>query len=317
MDVVEGVIDAMFRALTSRQRMWQSLADTELEKYSAINAETDGEYFFQLNRVRPSSHFTGMQALLDWLVAIANDQIACIDDGDDTESSRSFLTRFQGEFTALVSPQYAINAGAAVDALREGYIDLGTHCISVFARLVFAVDFKTIITEFFTPAWYAQKRMTQIVSTFQDYLGDYERVLHPSLRDILVEEFADQLLLTYLQCVRNKGAKFRRQDPFMEKIKDDVLTAFAWFEQFPSFADVKQKWRVIDGFTQMLEADKASLPQVYESFKMSYWDVGMPWVEATLRARDDFDRSTLNSIKAKAAEVYVDRGPETIMSKVK
>jgi exocyst complex component 3 len=42
-DVAEGVVDAMFRALTSRQRMWQSLVDSELEKYSQPNAESDGE----------------------------------------------------------------------------------------------------------------------------------------------------------------------------------------------------------------------------------------------------------------------------------
>jgi exocyst complex component 3 len=259
----------------------------------------------------------GMQALLDWLVAIANDQIACIDDGDDSETSRSYVSRFQQEFSEMVSPQYAANGSAAVDALREGYIDLGTHCISVFSSLIFVVDFKTITAEFFTPAWYAQKRMSQIVSTFQDYLGDYEKILHPSLRDILIEEFGDQLLLCYLQSVRNKGSKLRRQDPFIEKIKDDVLTAFGWFEQFPNFQDIKQKWRVIDGFTQMLEGEKASLPAIYESFKMDYWDVGMPWVEAVLRARDDFDRSMLNAVKAKSAEVYVERGPDTIMSKVK
>ena len=36
-----------------------------------------------------------------------------------------------------------------------------------------------------------------------------------------------------------------------------------------------------------------------------------------LRARDDFDRGMLNAVKARAAQIDVVRGMETIMMKVK
>ena len=134
------------------------------------------------------------------------------------------------------------------------------------------------------------------MSTFQDYLADYERVLHPSLRDILVEELADELLAHYLSAVRNRGAKFRRSDPFVEKIKDDVLTAFNFFESYHSFPEIKTKWRAVDGFVKLLEADKSAVPAIYESVKGQYWDVQMGWIEAVLRARDDFERSMLNAV---------------------
>jgi len=298
-DVAEGVIDAMFRALSSRQRMWESLVDTELAKYSS------------------SPDQDGLQALQDWLVAIANDQIACIDEGDAEDGVASYLTNFERDITPLVSPQYTTTIAAQIDSLRNGYVDLGTHCIHVFATLIFQVDFRLITPEFFTPTWYNQRRVAQIVSTFQDYLSDYEQVLHPSLRDILVEELADELLTNYLSSVRNKGAKFRRQDPFMDKIKDDLLTAFGFFENYPSFPDIKMKWRVVDYFCRLLSAEKAAIPDEYTQFKGQYWDVQIGWVEAVLRARDDFERSMLNAVKAKAAEVEVERGVETVMSKVK
>jgi exocyst complex component 3 len=77
-DVAEGVIEAMFRALGNRQKMWQTLAEAELEKHSGLNMDD------------------GLQSLQDWLVAIANDQIACIDEGDpDVEGQRSY--RIYGE----------------------------------------------------------------------------------------------------------------------------------------------------------------------------------------------------------------------------
>ncbi|KAF2470695.1 exocyst complex component Sec6 [Lindgomyces ingoldianus] len=300
-DVSEGVIEAMFRALSSRQRMWQSLAEAELAKYALPTAEQDG-----------------MQALQDWLVTIANDQIACIDDGDqEVDGTVSYLTSFERDITPLVSAAYTPNVTAQIETLRNGYIDLGTTCIKIFTSLIFCVDFRAIMSEFFTPAWYSSQRIRAIVSTFQDYLADYDRVLVPLLQDILVQELADELLAHYLSAVRNKGAKFRRSDPFTEKIRDDILTVFGFFEAYPIGPEIKIQWRVVEGFVSLLEADKASVPDVYEQFKLAYWDVQIGWVEAVLRSRDDFERSMLNAVKARAAEVNVERGLETIMSKVK
>lgn len=297
-DVAEGVIEAMFRALSARQRMWESLVEAEQSKYSSPNADQDG-----------------LQALQDWLVAIANDQIACIDDVDEVRPS--YLTNFQRDITPLGSESYLSVIDTQIESLRNGYIDLGTTCIRIFGSLIFLVDFKPIIPEFFTPTWYAQKRIGAITSTFNDYLADYRDVLHPSLVDILVEELSDQLLIAYLSSVRNKGAKFRRADPFSEKIRDDVLTVFEFFEKFPSYQDIRERWRVVGEFVKLLEAEKSQVPFAYESFKQQYTDVQIGWIEAALRSRDDFDRSMLNAVKAKAAEVDVERGQETIMSKVK
>ena len=43
----------------------------------------------------------------------------------------------------------------------------------------------------------------------------------------------------------------------------------------------------------------------------------MSWVESSLRTRDDYDRALLSGVKAKSAEVYVERGMDTIMGKIK
>ncbi|KAL8955304.1 MAG: hypothetical protein Q9193_006795 [Seirophora villosa] len=315
-DVAEGVFDAMFRALKSRQNLWQNMIDSEAQKY----------------KTPPGADGESMQVFQDWLVAIANDQIACIDDNED---QTGYLTRFQRDLEPLVSPAYmSAHALPALDALRDGFVDLGTHCITAFAGLIFAVDFRATVADFFTPKWYQEYGMKRIATTFDDYIGDYAKVLHRSLLDVLVEELADDLLAHYLSAAaRNKGARFRRADPFTEKFKDDVLTAFEFFAGLGGdggggrdelrglvtvdFAAIKRKWRVVDKLVRLLEADKAGVVVVYEEFKRECWDLQMGWVESVLRARDDFDRSMLAAVKAKAGEVYVERGPETIMSKVK
>ena len=298
-DVAEGVIESMFQALKSRQSTWQRMVDEESVKYT-----------------RPSSDLEGLSVLQDWLVSVANDQIACIDDNEDA-GQLGYLTRFQHDFESLISPQYTSKAVAEIEDLRDAFVDAGTHCITTFVGLIFSIDFRSTMPEIFTQKWYSDTAMKRIISTFEDYIGDYSSVLHHSLRDIFIEELADELLVRYLWCVRNKGTKFRRFDPFTDKFKDDILTAFGFFQKFTDFPIIKQKWRVVDFLVRMLEAEKANVPVVYEAFKKDYWDLQLSWVESVLRARDDYDRGLLSSVKAKASEVYVERGPETIMSKVK
>lgn len=298
-DVTEGVLDEMFRALKRRQEYWTRLVDDECAKYKS-----------------PSSDQDGLQVMQDWLVAVANDQISCIDDNEDA-GQLGYLTRFRRDFEPLVTPKYMLQAQVELDAIRDGYVDLSTHCISAFVSLIFAVDFRGTITEFFTPKWYTEYGMKRITSTFDDYISDYAEVLHHSMVDIFVEELADTLLVRYLLGVRNKGAKFRRSEPFTEKVKDDVITAFDFFKKFPDFDLIKQKWRVVDFLVRLLESDKANVAKVYEALKREYWDVQLGWVEGVLRSRDDYERGMLSAVKARAAEVYVERGPETIMSKVK
>lgn len=304
-DVTEGVIDAMFRSLKSRQSMWQALVDDECTKYKSPAYE----------------NAEGLQVLQDWLIAVANDQIACVDDNEEL-GQLGYLTRFRRDFENLVSPEYmASRADPELDSLRDGYVDLSTHCLALFVDLVFTIDFKTTLPDFFTPKWYTEFAIKRITSTFDDYMSDYSTVLHPSLTDILVEELSDELLVRYLSSIRNKGVKFRRQDPFTDKFKDDVLTVFAFFQKFPdAFAGtIKQKWRLVDWLVRLLEADKSSgaVVAVYEGFKTEYWDLQLSWVEAVLRSRDDFERSMVSAVKAKAAELYVETGMETTMGKVR
>lgn len=303
-DVIEGIIDSMFRALKGRQTAWQTVVDEECAKYNNVTME----------------QAEGLQPLQDWLVAVANDQIACIDDNEEA-GQFGYLTRFKRDIESLVTPKYMDErATTELDALRDGYVDLSTHCLTQFANLIFTVDFRTTLPEFFTPRWYSEFAIKRITSTFEDYMADYGSVLHPSLTEILVEELSDELLVRYLSAIRNRGVKFRRQDPFTEKFKDDILTVFAFFQKFPdSFqTTIKHKWRLVDWLVRLLEADKgAGVVNVYESLRTEYWDLQMSWVEAVLRSRDDFERSMINSIKARAAEMNIERGLETIMSKVK
>ncbi|KAM0426991.1 hypothetical protein ACHAPT_007889 [Fusarium lateritium] len=302
-DVVEGVIDAMFARLRSRQQSWQTMLDVEATKYEE-------------GRV---PDLEGFQALQDWLVATANDQIACIDDNEE-ENRLGYLSSFRRLVEQHVTPAYLERIDAEVSTLRDGYVDFSTWCITRFSQLIFSVDFGTVMPDFFTPRWYTSTAMKQMVVTFEEYVNDYRQVLHHSLVDIFVEIFAEELLVRYLSAVRNKGAKFRRTDPFQDKLFNDIATAFELFSSLPSpdiGASIKETWRVTEHFLRLLTADRDAVVDTYAAFKMAYWDLNPSWVEAVLRTRDDFERGMATAVKNKAANITVERGAETIMSRVK
>ncbi|MBE3109896.1 MAG: hypothetical protein IMZ46_05185 [Acidobacteria bacterium] len=305
-DVAEGVVDAMVLRLRSRQRAWQDMLADEAAGYEGGAAAAAAE-------------MEGFQSLQDWLVATANDQIACIDDNED-EGRLGYLSGFCAKFEPLVGQGYLDRAAPEIAGLRDGYVDFSTWCITKFAHLIFAVDFRPVMPEFFTPKWYGATAMKQIVVTFEEYVGDYRQVLHASLVDIFVEIFADELLVRYLSSVRNRGAKLKRSEPFQQKIFSDVETAFEFFDALPSpeLADgIKATWRVTEPFLELLTAPKEGVADAFEAFKGMYWDLQVGWVEAVLRCRDDFERGMLNAVKGRAARMEVVRGPDTIMGKVK
>ncbi|KAF2847193.1 exocyst complex component Sec6 [Plenodomus tracheiphilus IPT5] len=304
-DVAEGVVDSMFRALITRQRIWNQLITEEKEKYAGPTPSLDGE---------------GVAVFQEWLVAIANDQIICIDDGEEPNAQASFVTVFEREVTPLVSQTYLSDRlPMQIDELRNGYIDISSHCIQIFCQLIFLTDFKPILSKFFTPDWYNRTDMASIITTFKDYLSDYDDLLHRSLRDLLIDSLADELLIQYLSSIRNKGARFRRTDAYAAKIKDDLITAFEFFRSYGQQGlEITQRWRAVEYFLKLLESDKSQVQWVFVEFKRGYRDVGVGWVEAVLRSRDDFERSMLNAVKAKAAEMVGEEGGEDqIMGRVK
>lgn len=332
-DVVEGVIDAMFSALKQRQQLWQAAINDETARYSSSTPST----------IDPE----GVSALQDWLIALANDQITCVDDSSSDEHS-SYLARLQTDFEPLVTPAYiSARAIPEIDTLRLGFIDLATSSIASFISLIFSIDFRSTLQDFFTPKWYTETGMRRICSTFEDYLADYKATLHPTLLDVFVEELADQLLISYLSCIRNKHVKFRRSgDAFVDKFRDDVITAFEFFEALtlPSspeandappapplvpgfdFPALKAKYKAINFTVRLLEADKTAIVGVFEEFKTVYPDVQVGWVEAVLRSRDDFERAMSKGVKAKAGKMSGTKssiaggewqGMETVMGKVK
>lgn len=325
-DITEGVCDAMFRAIKTRIDMWYELTSGELMRYTRAS-QSGGEM--------PS--LDGIPILQDWLFALANDQMVSVHDEDDTGQGQGrhigHLTSFSQDMSKLVSQEYSMSAREKVSKITDDMLDLSVHCLSVFTKLVFAIDFRTIMGDFFTPKWYGHggarggSSMGSIITTFEDYLNDYRPALHHILGDVLVQDLCKRLLQAYLSAVRNRGAKFRRQDDYQSRFRDDIQTVFAFFQKHANentFQDeIKENWKVMQAVTNILDADKHVLPQAFRDFLQVYWDVKVGWVEALLRCRDDIDwgplgdgRGIIKGIRTDAASLREQGPAESIMGPV-
>lgn len=127
-DVVEGVMSSMCAALKSRQQQWEKLISDEVDKYKNTTPEL----------------LETMQPLQEYLLAISNDNIACVDDSpdmvNDITAHAGYLTRFRDHFFNLATPPSArfqsTNAQTEIEALREGYVDVATHAMASFVKLI-------------------------------------------------------------------------------------------------------------------------------------------------------------------------------------
>lgn len=297
-EVIEGVVDAILRALKIRQEMWSNLVTEDYNK-----------------------HINNVQETQDWLAALANDHFVSTADIDES-TKPCYMSSFRHDCQSLVSREYTELMLPRFETLKNSWESVIGHSITAFVKLIINIDFKVVMTEFFTPAWYERKAMGQITLTYDDYLTEYSLVLPKALLGALIDNLSEQLVMAYLSAVRNKAAKFRRQDPFELRIRDDVTAVFDFFNKWGEIDEVRETWRVLDGFNKLIAADREDIVHEFEEFLQVYWDVRLSWIEAVLRARDDIDwtpigdgKKLMKTIRQKAVEHRVEKN-ETIMKDI-
>ena len=304
-EVIEGVTDAMFRSLTARQEGWSHVISETINKISKPDLKRNA--------------LENVEVVYDWLLAVANDSLELIQE----ETGR--LAVFKKQYEEFVSKDYASAAEAKLESVSNNFADLMIQCITGFVKIIFATDLTKAMSEIFTVSWAERHQiMPAITEALQSYLQDYlDRTSDPLLGDLLTQEMAKQLLVNYLGSIRNKNVKFRRQDPFQDRIREDVEDAFKLFEPYPSFPDIREQWRAVSVMDQLLSCGKSEIASEFESVLATYWDIKMGWVEPVLRARDDLDfglslagdgKTLVKTLRAISADKR-DKGlPSTIFS---
>jgi len=105
-----------------------------------------------------------------------------------------------------------------------------------------------------------------------------------------------------------------------DRIKDDVAESFQLFTEFKDPRELEDSFEVIERALELLTASRSLVFLSFYRFAEKYGP-NLSFVEALLKARDDFDRAAVNeameTIKRKVKEENIGDPPEpTIMKKI-
>lgn len=244
--------------------------------------------------------------LVEYVIALANDQL----------KSADYAEALSARLEPLVSAKYKEQISTALNDAIDGYLDVAKKCTSSLVNFVFN-DLKTATKGLITPAWYTDNLMAQIIETMRDYMSDYQAHLNPSIFDILVEDLLDAFLIAYLTALRRSSPRALRMPGATTRIQTDISAAFDFFTTYKQADDLEGQFEVIDQIVSMLGASSTMVFMDYWTFAKKHGPQ-LAFVEAIMRARDDFDRvqvgEIMETLRRKVREENIEEPPEpTIM----
>jgi hypothetical protein len=244
--------------------------------------------------------------LVEYVIALANDQLKSADHAE----------ALSARLEQLVSEKYKAVISARLNEAIDGYLDVAKRCTSSLIEFVFN-DLRSVTKELITSTWYSGQIMPQIVETMRDYMNDYQAHLNPSIFEILLEDLLDALLISYLNALRRAPPRALRMPVAIQRIKSDISSAFDFFAQYKRPEDLEANFEVMDQVVSMLSAGSQMVFMDYWSFAKKHGPQ-LAFVEAIMKARDDFDRvvvqDIMDTLRRKVREEGITDPPEpTIM----
>ncbi|KAF8329478.1 exocyst complex component Sec6 [Cantharellus anzutake] len=293
--VLAKVVTEVSRVLRGMQDTWSRLVDSELKK------QVDA---------KPGEEVPG--GLVDYIIALANDQIRSADNCE----------ALSARIEELVSEKYRVVIRNELNTTIDGYVEVVNRCTQSLVTIAFN-DIKPATKQLFnSPQWYDGTLATQIVETLKDYMNDYQSFLNPSILDLLIENFLDNFLVTYLTAL-HRTSKLK-MPAAADRIKEDIALTYDFFAQIlgPNKRpeELERQFEIIEMCHALLTASKNLVFLSFWSFAKVHGP-NLTFVEGLMKARDDLDRSAVNqvmeSVKRKVKEEGLGDPPEpTIMKKI-
>ncbi|GAA6020052.1 hypothetical protein JCM10207_006770 [Rhodosporidiobolus poonsookiae] len=307
--VLARVVDEANRVMRGVQQRWLGLLDQEYKKQ--ITAQDKGN----------TDDMVG--GLVEYVMALANDQIKCAD----------FTEALNNRLEPLVSTKYKGPIADKLNDAMDGFLDVAKRCVQVLIDVVFH-DLRPAtkaLLQTSNSTWYtalpAAKRgaddpqgpMEQIILTLKDYMvEDYQAHLNPNLFDLLIEDILDTFLITYLVAVRKAGKL--KMPQAVDRVRADLDMAFAFFLQYKPRKELEGYFDVLESVLTLMSASKMMVFLDYWPFRKKYGP-NLSFTESLMKARDDLDRSAVNdimeSVKRKvSSEVLEQPDPPSIFDRM-
>jgi len=231
---------------------------------------------------------------VDYVIALANDQIRCAD----------FTDEVLNRLTPLLSEKYRNQINNDLEETMKGFLSVARAAKDTLLDVVFN-DLKKPFSQFYTSDWYQENPMLLIIETIKDYTFDFCTHLNEYLRDKIMTNTLERFIIAYIEAMRNKGAKFKKQECITRMVKDKA-TAYEFFQKHIPSKELNNSFDLLARIHTLVESPRKSIFLDYYNLKKAFGDVPIGLIEDILSRRDDLDRSQIKeimeNIKAKAKD---------------
>lgn len=285
------VVSECHKVMKDSQVMWKKLLNSEMRKQLEQPDEVPG-------------------GLVDYVMALANDQIKYADFAENTTS----------RIMPMVDARYKSQVEDKLNTAVDGFLQTAALTRDTLLQLVFN-DIQPIFGDLFTSRWYDGPLIASVVETLKDYCSDFQEHLNDYLFSKLVDDMLDRYLILYIESMRRKTSKFKIP-ACLEHMKKDVQISFNFFAKYKTVDQLESHFASVEMIHHLLESNRRMVYVDYYALRQSFPDVPLAFVEDLLAKRDDLDKTALKEImegiKAKTREYEADpNAPPTIFSRIK
>ena len=247
------------------------------------------------------------QGLPEYIIALANDCYR------STEFSETLVEKLE----TIADEPYKSEMEELIRSYIDGFLKLAKRAYTTLIDIAI-LDCKPATSQMYLQGWYDQDLMRLIIGTLEDYCADFQQFLTSHLFSKLMTDLIDRFALVYLECLKNKGGKFK-MPMAKERMRADFNMAIEFFSQHKTEKRVRQSLDVIDKTQTFIEANaRLALVEFYNLWK-SYPDIPYTFIEDLIWKRDDLEKASakeiLASVKDKMKE-ETKEPPPTIFSKM-
>lgn len=272
--LLTDVVTECIATLEEYQRYWITLLDAEFKKFE--------------------DKAKGLvQGLPEFIMALANDCYR------STEFCENALTKLEGASDEPYTSQLKIQ----IDTVSDGFLKVAKRAYTILIEITL-LDCKPAFIQMHCPQWYEQDVMRMIVGTLEDYCKDFQTHLTSHLFTKLVNDLIDLFAVKYLECMRNKQAKFKIGAA--ERMRGDQKRVQDYFSTLKNGKRVIQSLDVVDKVITFVEANPRLVFVEFYNLWKNYMDVPYLYVEELVLKREDLDKAQgkelLESIKEKMKE---------------
>lgn len=273
--ILAGCIEECASILKQRQGDWDRLMKKQVQLQLEDTATDEA-----------SSSVPG--GLVEYLIALANDQIRAADYTEAISSQKS----------QLVSKKYQNKIVTLLDDVCDGYILLSKSCIHGLINIIFN-DLTSPYNEIFeSSAWYKGRPTRQIVDTILEYAIDCQQHMNPILLEVFMEELLHETVAHYLTALGN-GTSLIKVPKGTDRIKLDIELFYGLFtENNFGLEDqvVQDSFRIFEHLLSVLESPMSDMLARFQELRADFWDAPLDMFEKMMMIRKDYDSRIVKGI---------------------